>query len=483
MVLPLPNIHVVDAQQTKKEWKKGIGGGALIKIPVPQLPGATVGLVGFGEIGATFTADYGPGKFENLQVGMSKWQAAQILAGVSPLLTWNTARVLYQGPFTAIGDFSLPASVGLRMFARAGMGLRGDVVGVKLIQIAASLEAELNARLALEKPLQDRISIYYANGDLRFRAAFEKNLQFNLGMALNAAITAEILKLWRWERHWRLAESVAKTIDMTKWPSLLRITVKNESHGTLPMKTDGPALNALIVPSETKVTVGMEEGDLNVDALLERVFEESDKRGNDNEVKQKDGASGGGPGRRWPGGGGGPGGHVAPTGTRQFPIPITWYKPPRWYLDPVLLMINGRQEEFRRNRKSMLPHGEAIGVSYWPAVGDLIFLTTPTKRSGTMQAAFNNALTRYGFKLAGWNADHVEDIEMGGSDDFDNLWPLEAGVNSRAGNWQLGQPVTFSRDDEPVGNVHGPIAIQGQDYLRGRWLRIRDFQDPPGGNP
>ena len=150
---------------------------------------------------------------------------------------------------------------------------------------------------------------------------------------------------------------------------------------------------------------------------------------------------------------------------------------------PSYSMINGRQEEFRRNRKSMLPHGEAIGVSYWPAVGDLIFLTTPTKRSGTMQAAFNNALTRYGFKLAGWNADHVEDIEMGGSDDFDNLWPLEAGVNSRAGNWQLGQPVTFSRDDEPVGNVHGPIAIQGQDYLRGRWLRIRDFQDPPGGNP
>ena len=85
---------------------------------------------------------------------------------------------------------------------------------------------------------------------------------------------------------------------MTKWPSLLRITVKNESHGTLPMKTDGPALNALIVPSETKVTVGMEEDDLNVDALLERVFEESDKRGNDNEVKQKDGASGGGPGGR-----------------------------------------------------------------------------------------------------------------------------------------------------------------------------------------
>jgi hypothetical protein len=118
--------------------------------------------------------------------------------------------------------------------------------------------------LVLEKPLQDRISIYYANGDLKFRAAFEKNLQFNLGMAVNAAITAEILNLWRWERRWRPAESVAKTIDMTKWPSLMQVNVKNESHGTLPIRTDGPALNALIVPSETTVTLGMEEGDLNV---------------------------------------------------------------------------------------------------------------------------------------------------------------------------------------------------------------------------
>jgi hypothetical protein len=87
VVLPLPNIHLVDAQQTKKECKKGIGGGASSRSRSHNF--LTVGLVGFGEIEATFTADYGPGKFENLRVGMSKWQAAQIAAGVSPLLTWN----------------------------------------------------------------------------------------------------------------------------------------------------------------------------------------------------------------------------------------------------------------------------------------------------------------------------------------------------------------------------------------------------------
>jgi hypothetical protein len=175
----------------------------------------------------------------------------------------------------------------------------------------------------------------------------------------------------------------------------------------------------------------------------------------------------------------GQGGHRAPTGTREDPIPITWWKPLRWYLDPVTLTIDGEKRQFQRDGKAMLPNKEAIGVSYWPMERDVIQITSPTKRSGSMQKAFDAALVRYGFPLAGWNADHVEDLEIGGSDSYDNLWPLEAGVNQRAGNWQLGQSVTFSKDTEPVGNVYGPIAIQGQDYLRGRWVKIRDKQDPP----
>jgi hypothetical protein len=78
VVVPLPNINVVDGGQKKKDWTKGIGAGALLTIPIPKLPGATVGLVGLGEIGATFTAQYGPGRLQNLRVGMTKWQAAQI---------------------------------------------------------------------------------------------------------------------------------------------------------------------------------------------------------------------------------------------------------------------------------------------------------------------------------------------------------------------------------------------------------------------
>ncbi|HET9649624.1 MAG TPA: hypothetical protein VFP34_15535 [Microlunatus sp.] len=175
----------------------------------------------------------------------------------------------------------------------------------------------------------------------------------------------------------------------------------------------------------------------------------------------------------------GPGGHRAPTGTREDPIPITWWKPLRWYLDPVTLTIDGAKKQFARNSKAMLPNGEAIGVPYWPMEGDVIQITSPTKRSGGMQKAFNATLARYGFQLAGWNADHVEDLEIGGFDTYDNQWPLEAGVNQRAGTWQLGQAVTFSKDTEPVGNIYGPIAIQGQDYLRGRWVKIRDKRDPP----
>ena len=98
---------------------------------------------------------------------------------------------------------------------------------------------------------------------------------------------------------------------------------------------------------------------------------------------------------------------------------------------------------------------------------DVIQITSPTKRSGTMQKAFNASLARYGFAPSpDGTPSHVENLEIGGFNTCDNLWPLEEGVNKRAGTWQLGQSVTFSKDTEPVGNIYGPVAIQGQDYLQ-----------------
>jgi hypothetical protein len=360
----------------------------------------------------------------------------------------------------------MPASIALKLFAEAGVGLRGDLVGVKIIQVSASLSLALNAELGKDQPWADNnVGIHYANGDLRFHAKIDKTLQFNMGIALEAAIRAEILKIWSWERRWRLAESVAKTIDMSKWPMTARFKIKNESHGTLPMRTEGPALNAIIIPGETEVAPEIDEGKLDVNTMLTQLFDEADKKqgGRDQSVTPI----------------GGKAGHVAPTGAEDNPIPMIWYKPLWWYLDPVKLNINGKKRDFKRDSKAKLPHGPEIGVSYWPGKGDVVQLRDPTKRGGKAQGDFNKALSMYGFKTAGWNADHVVDVNMGGADNFSNLWLLEAGVNQRAGNWQLGQSVRFSKDDEKPGNVYGPIAIQGQEYLRGRYFVIRDVRDPP----
>lgn len=125
-----------------------------------------------------------------------------------------------------------------------------------------------------------------------------------------------------------------------------------------------------------------------------------------------------------------------PTGlTKDDPIPMVWYKPrvDDYYPKRIALtggLVYGRDDPTNPRK---LPLGEPLGVpnKYWPRPGKpLQYL--PTERGKTTKD-FRAVLTRYGFDWTGLEADHVQDVDWGGPDEFENIWPMSSDANKSAG--------------------------------------------------
>ncbi|WP_255990863.1 eCIS core domain-containing protein [Chitinolyticbacter albus] len=103
---------------------------------------------------------------------------------------------------------------------------------------------------------------------------------------------------------------------------------------------------------------------------------------------------------------------------------------------------------------------DQIGVPYFPDAGDIMTLVNPG-RTETEMNRIKRRTARHGYRMSdhGEDADHVVDLDWGGADAFDNLWPLDSDINQRAGSEQnLNQLVTFS--EGPNGPVHTDISMR-----------------------
>jgi len=164
----------------------------------------------------------------------------------------------------------------------------------------------------------------------------------------------------------------------------------------------------------------------------------------------------------------------SPTGLRpDDPIPMKWHKPVvnDWY--PPVLTLDGH--DYRRDEQAKLPHGEPIGVlvDFWPRVGKTIQLL-PEPRGGKA-ADFQAVLKKYGFDWAGLQADHVQDLEWSGLDEFTNLWPMDQGANQSAGARHNNQSVSACVGPE------GPYVSRTIQELKaggflGRWFVIHKVE-------
>ncbi|QCP49797.1 hypothetical protein FAZ95_11805 [Trinickia violacea] len=139
----------------------------------------------------------------------------------------------------------------------------------------------------------------------------------------------------------------------------------------------------------------------------------------------------------------------APTGrTPSDPIEMQWYKPDNLYDTPIEL--DG--QKYRRTKPGQplpLPDSNLeIGVEsqYLAKVGKLLILAF--EPDGGAKRRFNEKLKAHGYggtKGAGTDADHNQDLQWAGPDEFYNLWPFDSSANRSAGPLQNDlQEITFS---------------------------------------
>ena len=143
----------------------------------------------------------------------------------------------------------------------------------------------------------------------------------------------------------------------------------------------------------------------------------------------------------------------APTGlTPADPIGIIWYKPLSLYENPII--IGGRTYRMTTTNQPLPPPfgNDKIGVSrsFLPAIGKPINMFKVPDRGG--QGKFFRRLRRAGFSWRGsggnrLSPDHVQDLFWNGTDEFDNLWPLDSVYNEAVGRLQNQDQLIFFRPD------------------------------------
>jgi len=182
-----------------------------------------------------------------------------------------------------------------------------------------------------------------------------------------------------------------------------------------------------------------------------------------------------------------------PIGTRQDPIDLTWPKRassryPTIYLGGKI----GRQrsQSYLKSRvgkrdatgavvRKYTPHaqdqevpGERQRLGIAPrfqvrrntVVGPLAGSSTPGG------GKLNRLLVRHGFQpsVEGMDGDHVQEIQMGGVDRIDNLWPLDASENRGAGS-------TLAQTEVDVGGRREKLSTLKQ-RSRKYYFRVKRFK-------
>jgi len=168
-------------------------------------------------------------------------------------------------------------------------------------------------------------------------------------------------------------------------------------------------------------------------------------------------------------------GTLETPGTRKNPFKLDWPKPasgsyPVLYFGGPIgkkrsqsamkgLMTKGQADETGKKVRAYSPHsggtlpgGETIGisgayrVSTGTVVGPLSDATTPGG------SRINRALAKYGFSSddEGLDGDHVREIQFGGQDVLQNLWPLDAGTNRGAGSILSKASVEYPKSGKTV---------------------------------
>jgi hypothetical protein len=159
-----------------------------------------------------------------------------------------------------------------------------------------------------------------------------------------------------------------------------------------------------------------------------------------------------------------------PTGLgKDDPIPIQWFKPTGLYVSSIELPRLGIT--INRESPTKIPVGLqpsqkiTIGVpsKYWPRIGKKMQYLAEERGSAVEQV--KAVLDYYGLNQFGVQMDHVQDLQFGGPDEPQNIWPYDSSANMSAGPRQRDQQVTYLDEQ-------GNTKQAKTNELPGRWFVI-----------
>jgi hypothetical protein len=151
-----------------------------------------------------------------------------------------------------------------------------------------------------------------------------------------------------------------------------------------------------------------------------------------------------------------------PDGTQQKPYPIAWPKRPAasyrsyWLASPAEVPGPLPQAEVQKKPSAKLlsptsggtlPGGtDAVGIAgQFQTRLNLVIGPKKTGRSESEMNRFKRVWARHGYDRSEepTDADHVVELQMSGTDSFDNLWPLNSSENRSGGSTLVNTNVTI----------------------------------------
>ncbi|MCC4769558.1 DUF4157 domain-containing protein [Methanosarcina sp. DH2] len=167
---------------------------------------------------------------------------------------------------------------------------------------------------------------------------------------------------------------------------------------------------------------------------------------------------------------------VVNTGLDEsHPIGMTWYKPFNEYKPIIKFEHDERyyRTTSKKLPKNIDPDGRSLGVMKWYKEKSKFKKERKTdsrKEQNQLLKILKEYSVDYDERL--YQVDHVLDLQLGGDDAFENLWPLDARVNQIANNAHRDQWVWFriSEGSKPIQ------AVLGDTRLNGRWFIIKNVK-------
>ncbi|HEY0639566.1 MAG TPA: hypothetical protein VGD67_18105 [Pseudonocardiaceae bacterium] len=385
---------------------------ASVRLPLFDAVGVSISGQLSGGVGADLAID--PIMLSDVRVGLNYRDfpaVARLLSGLMSIDGLGALRLLsglYGLRLRGAGVLTAGAGTTARLFVEAVLKLAADVgvsdLTVDLASVEGALRASASARFSAR--YRKVVDIIVDHGRLSFAGAESKHLSEDLEFGINGRVGARILTL-----------GFSKSWDIATWSSGRAWETNSD-------------LNLLYVNG----IQGDPDKVVDLTRLRAVLSQLRDLGGQMMHL-------------------GPPGATTTAAPKPSAPLDLRWPKPVAAGYPRVYLTHRGEtrsQHELRERFREGAPHireysplvtrrlphsSEEIGLDPYnqlgadnPYVGPLTNNTTP---SGDK---INRLLGPYGVQPTVLNGDHVREIQLGGDDEVNNLWPLPAAFNQAAGS-------------------------------------------------